>query len=409
MSVKTPVSRSRGKRSNTIASPAAICPEPISWPIAVCAPCETMNSSAAAPWAPKTRSTSSLSRSHVSGSPPRTSRPSRDVGAAEHLAGRVERGLAAPLRAPQPRELGCGLATAAILEALPVDDDLHAAAAQVVGELERERRRDDGGRDPELREGADVHLELGLRRGRSRREQLVHPEPLRRQRLDPRIGGDETRHLERAQDGRPGSVPVDVEERIRHRERHLVAHLRRADRVGVEEQRGHDRDPMQRSALGGRPPVCSGGGAARARTGADRELGRVAPAGAARRRGHLRRAHAPRHRHRRHGRPLRGARGADGPLRRLALLRLLPRRARPAARLPRRERPDARVRGALERADDPVRPARARRGADRGGAPLSRPGRARDQASSAGAALRARRRRGSRRCSSSRPSGGCRS
>ena len=120
------------------------------------------------------------------------------LGAAEQLASRVERGLATLLRPPQTVELGRGLAASAILEALPVDDDLHAAAAQVVGELERERGRDRGGLDPELREGADDHLELGLRGGRSRRQQLVDPEPLRRQRLDPRVGGNETRHLERA-------------------------------------------------------------------------------------------------------------------------------------------------------------------------------------------------------------------
>ena len=85
-------------------------------------------------------------------------------------------------------------------------------------------------------------------------------------------------------------------------------------------------------------------------------------------------------------------RAGHGRLRDLARLHVLPRRARPPPRLQRGERPDARVRRALERPADPLRPARPERGADRGGRPLPRRGRARDQAPSAGAALRLGRR-----------------
>ena len=93
----------------------------------------------------------------------------------------------------------------------------------------------------------------------------------------------------------------------------------------------------------------------------------------------------------------------------LALLHVLPRRARPASRLPRRQRPHARVRGALGRADDPVRPARPRR---RSRSP--RPSAASTAAPAASSSTRARRSScsttsGSRRCSRSPPSGACRS
>ncbi len=75
----------------------------------------------------------------------------------------------------------------------------------------------------------------------------------------------------------------------------------------------------------------------------------------------------------------------------------------------RRERPHARVRRALERPADPVRPPRPERVADRGGAPLPRRRRARHQAPPARAEVHADRRAARRRSSSSRPSGACRS
>ena len=73
------------------------------------------------------------------------------------------------------------------------------------------------------------------------------------------------------------------------------------------------------------------------------------------------------------------------------------------------ERPHARVRGAVERPADPVRAPRPERVADRGGAPLPR--RRRAAGSSSTRARRSSRRptSGSGRCSSSRPSGACRS
>ena len=60
--------------------------------------------------------------------------------------------------------------------------------------------------------------------------------------------------------------------------------------------------------------------------------------------------------------------------------------------LPGRQRPVARVRGPLGRPTRPVRAARARRGPDRGGAPLPRPRGARDQAPSARSEVPAQRR-----------------
>ena len=74
-----------------------------------------------------------------------------------------------------------------------------------------------------------------------------------------------------------------------------------------------------------------------------------------------------------------------------ALVRLLPRRARPPPRLPRGERPHARLRGRRARRARPVRPPRPRRDAGRGGDPLHRPRRPRHQAPPPGAALPPRR------------------
>ena len=148
MSVKTPVARSRGKRSNTIGSPARIAPWPDSCPIAVCAPCETMNSSAYAPCSPKMRSTSVLIRSHVSGSPSSTSVPSA-LALRSIVARGVERGLARALRAAQALDLGRVLAPAPEVEELAVELHLDALRAQAVGELERKRRRHGRARDAE--------------------------------------------------------------------------------------------------------------------------------------------------------------------------------------------------------------------------------------------------------------------
>ena len=60
MSAKQADSRSRGKRSITIGSPARIGPEPGSWPTAVCGPWETMNSSATRRGRVKTRAIARL-------------------------------------------------------------------------------------------------------------------------------------------------------------------------------------------------------------------------------------------------------------------------------------------------------------------------------------------------------------
>ena len=139
--------------------------------------------------------------------------------------------------------------------------------------------------------------------------------------------------------------------------------------------------------------------------GADRRLRRGTGARAARGRRDLRRARPPRPRHRRHGRrsttSSSGSATATGSRAASCSASTSP-TGIPAFRA--RERPHARVRRALRRAPDPVRPARPRRGADRGGDALPRPRRARDQAAPARAALPARTTSGWRRCSRSPPS-----
>ena len=82
-----------------------------------------------------------------------------DLRLAQHPARDVERRLACALCAPQPRELGRILLPAPALEVRAIAVDLDSVRAQMVGELERERRRRDRVRDTELLAGADVDLE----------------------------------------------------------------------------------------------------------------------------------------------------------------------------------------------------------------------------------------------------------
>ena len=79
--------------------------------------------------------------------------------------------------------------------------------------------------------------------------------------------------LERGRDRVPRAVPLDVQERIGHEDRHLVPHRRRADGVGVDQDVRHGpRMLMPRLGIDGR--------SAAARAGAGRRVGRGAAAGA---------------------------------------------------------------------------------------------------------------------------------
>ena len=178
-------------------------------------------------------------------------RPVR-VGVSQHVASDVEGRLARPLCAPEAVDLRRGLAAAPVLEQLAVDADLDPVRAEMVGELEREARRHDRVADSELRARPRVHLELDERRGHAAGEQLVEPERLRRERLELRRGGGDTRNLERADDHDAAAAPLRVEERVGHGDRHLVAHLRRAHRVGEDEDVAHTADPMSASSRASR-------------------------------------------------------------------------------------------------------------------------------------------------------------
>ena len=163
----------------------------------------------------------------------------RALRGAQHLARDRHARLGAALGAADPLELGLGLDAAAAREQLAVGAQLDAVLAQVVGELERERRRDDRRGDPELAAGAQHDLVVGLLARHAAVQEVVHPELLERAHLDLRVGLADPVGLERADDGDAAAAVLGVEERIRHRERHLVAHLGRSDRVGVDEDVRH--------------------------------------------------------------------------------------------------------------------------------------------------------------------------
>ena len=102
-------------------------------------------------------------------------------------------------------------------------------------QLEREGRRHRGLLDPIPPRGAQHHLELDLVAREALRVELVEPELL--QRHDLQVGrhlGDPV-ELEGARDHVPLPVALRVEERVRDCDRHLVPHLGRAQRIGVDQ------------------------------------------------------------------------------------------------------------------------------------------------------------------------------
>ena len=245
MSAKQPESRSRGKRSRQIGSSGAIGPEPMSWPTAVCEPCETMNSSAKAPLAVNACSTASLIRSQVSCSPSSSRLPFwRTAARSSSRAASIAASAACWARRipaisasffTRRRRANCSRSAR----------DLDAVRAQVVCDLQRERRRHDGALDPEAPRRAQDHLELDLLAREALRVELVDPELLVGQSVQPRRDLRQAVELERAQDDALLAALLRVEKRVRDRERHLVAHLGRADRVGIDENVCHgggDRD-----------------------------------------------------------------------------------------------------------------------------------------------------------------------
>ena len=141
MSAKQPDSRSRGKRSRQIGSSGAIGPEPMSWPTAVCAPCETMNSSAKAPL----RGERLLDRELDPLAGERLAVEHQAavlaLGRAQQVAGGVHRRLGGALGAADPGELGLVLHAPAPDEVLAVGRELDPVRAQVVGDARAGRSR----------------------------------------------------------------------------------------------------------------------------------------------------------------------------------------------------------------------------------------------------------------------------
>ena len=243
MSVKTPVARSRGNRSNTIGSPERIAPCPDSCPIAVCAPCETVNSSAKAPCSPKMRSTSIRIRSHVNGSPSSTSVPFtvalRSIARAASSAASQR-----SLRTAEARDLGGVLAPAPQVEELAVGLQVDSLGAKAIRELERERRRHAGARDGELSARAHADAEQHLVDRHAFGEQLVGTECVRGDHLDARIRGVDAHRLEGADDRDPPAVLLGIEKRVGNRDGHRVPHLRRPRRVRADQNGAHRADPI---------------------------------------------------------------------------------------------------------------------------------------------------------------------
>ena len=151
MSQKANDSLSRGQMSITIGTPAEIGPEPMSCPTAPCGPGATMKSSAVQPFAAKVCAIAFLTRSTVSGSPSSDEAGAVLLGAAQEVARSVHPGLGGTLGAAHAGELRLRLHAAPVVEEVAVDGQLDAAGAQLVGEPERERLRDDGLRDAERR------------------------------------------------------------------------------------------------------------------------------------------------------------------------------------------------------------------------------------------------------------------
>ena len=163
----------------------------------------------------------------------------RGLGLAQHPRDDGHAGLRGGLRAADPGELVRVLHAAAGVEEALVGRDLDAAAAQQVGEPEREAVRDDRVLEPDLLAEARRELVLRVVRRQPAEDELVPAELLDRMDLGVDPGGLEPRVLERSDDDVPPAVPLGVDDRIGEPERDLVPELLRAQRVGEHEDVGH--------------------------------------------------------------------------------------------------------------------------------------------------------------------------
>jgi hypothetical protein len=163
----------------------------------------------------------------------------RPVGAAKKSASLVHRGLAGALRAPDPGQLLLVLHAAARDEERPVPRDLDAALAQPVGDLEREVRRDDDLLQAELGAHAHRHLAEDLAVPQPLLLELVAPEALERVHLEPGPGRLDPLHLEAPDDGDAAVTLLDVEERVRDGDRHLVQDLGVPYRIADDDDAVH--------------------------------------------------------------------------------------------------------------------------------------------------------------------------
>jgi hypothetical protein len=150
------------------------------------------------------------------------------LGGAQEVASRVHPGLRGALGPPDPGQLRLVLHAAAADEELAVGLDVDPVRAEVVGDLERERRRNRRALEAEPPRRAENHLELDLVAVQALRVELVEPELLERQRLEVRRESVDPAQLERARDDAALAVALCIEERIWNRDRHLVPHLGRA-------------------------------------------------------------------------------------------------------------------------------------------------------------------------------------
>ena len=316
------------------ARPAAIGPEPMSWPIARLRPVrddEVVGGRAVARRTPA--AIAALTRSTVSGSPSSVEPPS-PFGSARRSRSRAASipASAARLRAADARELAPASSRGGGRRRTRASDGQLDARRRAAGR--RARAGTLAGTtalvDAERAHRAqrDLVADLGVRHAAA--PQLVEPELLERVQLEaaraPRAAGSPSSRSTMCR----VAVLLDVEERVGDAERHLVPELGRAEVSAYMRTSGTARTLTPRCWLP-RMDVSfrawpTHGRALELVVRYDEELRRLLPDG----RGDLRRPPAPRARHRRDGRRLRPARAADGPLRDLARVHVLPRRARPA-------------------------------------------------------------------------------
>ena len=164
MSAQQREALSLGQMSTSTGSPARISPKPDSCPLADCAPWETMTSSG----------NSQPCSSHSACIAARTVLAG-EAGAqlADQRARDAHRRVGGLLRAPDAFELELVLDAAAAHELVVVDGHLDAVRAQVIGDEERELRRDGRLGDAQRLHGPQADLGLELHVVDARGDQVV--------------------------------------------------------------------------------------------------------------------------------------------------------------------------------------------------------------------------------------------